>query len=126
MKNNELIAKLQAIKGNPDIVLWNGTVGDYQHIGNLVEGDLVKQTLQDYLERYRMEKCREEKDWKLQLTEEEISECKRYYKNFEYKQNNYVTKEDIQKGRYRRKRVFFIDAKVRGEVSYGRGGDVHY
>ena len=32
MKKNELIAKLQAIKGNPDIVLWNGTVGDYQYI----------------------------------------------------------------------------------------------
>ena len=36
------------------------------------------------------------------------------------------SKEDIKKGYYRRKRVFFIDAKVRGEVSYGRGGDVHY
>ena len=94
MKKNELIAKLQAIKGNPDIVLWNGTVGDCQHIGNLVEGDLVKQTLQDYLERCRMEKCRDEKDWKVQLTEDEISECKQYYKNFEYEQNNYVTNEE--------------------------------
>ena len=72
MKKNELIAKLQAIKGNPEIVLWNGTVGDYQHIGSLVEGDLVKQTLHDYIERCRMEKCRDEKDWKVQLTEDEI------------------------------------------------------
>ena len=126
MKKNKLIAKLQAIKGNPDIVLWNCTVGDYQHIGNLVEGDLVKQTLENYLERCRMKKCLDEKDWKVQLSEDEISECKRYYKSFEYEQNNYVTKEDIKKGYYRRKRVFFIDAKVRGEVSYGRGGDVYY
>ena len=41
MKKNDLIELLNGIKGNPDIVLWNGMVGDYMHIKGLEEGDLL-------------------------------------------------------------------------------------
>lgn len=44
MRKNDLIAKLQNIKGNPEVVLWNGFVGDYQHLAEPTEGDLVKKT----------------------------------------------------------------------------------
>ena len=58
MRKNDLIKLLQAIEGNPDIVLWNGIVGDYQNISTkLVEGELYKQTFEDYFESFRKERC---------------------------------------------------------------------
>ena len=62
MKKNDLIKLLNSIEGNPDIVLWNGFVRDYQDISKeLVKGDLVKISLDWYLETCRMERCRKEK-----------------------------------------------------------------
>ena len=61
-----------------------------------------------------MEKCLDEKDRKIKLTEDEISECKRYYKSFEYEQNNYVTKEDIKKAT---KEYVDTNIKILDEVS---------
>ena len=64
MRKNDLIKLLQTIEGNPEIVLWNGFVGDYQNISpKLVEGDLVKKTLEYYLEHNRMVRCIKENNW---------------------------------------------------------------
>ena len=126
MKKNDLIKKLQGIKGNPDIVLWNGFVGDYQHIAEPTEGDLVKETLENYLEMCRLETARDAKDWDLQLPPDEVEELKGSYRDFKYEHNNYITQEDIREGRYKKKRVIYLPAKLRNETSYGRGGDLHY
>lgn len=126
MKKNDLIAKLQKIKGNPDVVLWNGFVGDYQHLAEPSEGDLVKQTKEYYLEMNRLQDARDAKDWDLQLSSEEIKELESIYNTFSYEHNNYVTEDHIKKKRYKKKRVVFISAKLRGETSYGRGGDLKY
>lgn len=40
MKKNTLIKLLQNIKGNPDIVLWNGFVDDYMHISKDI-GEII-------------------------------------------------------------------------------------
>ena len=46
MKKNDLIKLLNTIEGNPDVVLWNGFVGDYQDISKeLVKDDLLKISL---------------------------------------------------------------------------------
>lgn len=126
MRKNDLIVKLQAIKGNPEVVLWSGFVGDYQHLAQPTEGDLVKRTLENYLEMCRLEDARDSKNWNLQLSEEAVQELKSYYKKFTYEHNNYVTQEDIKEGRYKSKRVIYLSAKLRGETSYSRGGDLHY
>ena len=58
MKKNDLIKLLNTIEGNPDVALWNGFVGDYQDISKeLVKGDLVKMSLDWYLEMCRIERC---------------------------------------------------------------------
>jgi hypothetical protein len=44
MKKSELIKKLESIEGDPDILFWNGFVGDYQHLGEtLTEVTLYKE-----------------------------------------------------------------------------------
>jgi len=126
MRKNDLIKLLQSMKGNPEVVLWNGFVGDYQHLEKPVEGDLVKQSQEHYLEMCRLQDARDAKNWDLQLPESEVDELKRIYKTFKYEHNNYVTQEDIKEKRYKKKRVIYISAKIRGETSYGRGGDLYY
>ena len=79
MRKNDLIAKLQAIKGNPEVLLWNGFVGDYQRLEKITEGDLVKETEKNYLEMCRLENARDAKDWNLQLSEKEVQDLKKIY-----------------------------------------------
>lgn len=126
MRKNDLIAKLQAIKGNPEVLLWNGFVGDYQHLAEPTEGDLVKVTEEHYLEMCRLQNAIDSKDWNLQLSEKEVQELKKIYRTFKYEHNNYVTQEDVKAKRYRKKMVLYITAKPRGETSYGRGGNLYY
>ena len=127
MRKNDLIKLLQTIEGNPEIVLWNGFVGDYQNISpKLVEGELVKKTLKCYLEHNRMVRCLEENNWQYQLTEEEVSYLTNVYKTFSYEQNNFVTKEDIKEKRYMKKRVIYIQPKLQNKKYYDRLGTVEY
>ena len=43
MRKNDLIKILQDIKGNPEVMLWNGLVQDCTHISNkVIPFDLVK------------------------------------------------------------------------------------
>lgn len=127
MRKNDLIKLLQTIEGNPEIVLWNGFVQDYQDISKeLVKGKLVKLTLDWYLETCRMKRCIDEKDWKYKLTQDEINTYKNYYKDFKYGQNNYVTEEDIKAKRYRVKKVVYLDAKLSNKTYHDRLGSVKY
>lgn len=126
MKKNDLITKLQNIKGNPEVVFWNGFVGDYQQLASPIEGELVKQTLNYYLEMCRLEDCCNARNWDLQITEEKIEELKQVYRRFKYECNEYISEEDIKEGRYKSKKVIWLSTKPRGETSYGRGGDLEY
>lgn len=127
MRKNELIKLLQQLDGNPEILLWNGYVGDYMHISNLVENELVKQTFDHYAKMVEFEEKRNRKDWDYQHTEQDVGELKGCYKKFvEWEINEYVTAEDIENKRYKKKRVVFIGAKPRGKTSYDRLGGVEY
>ena len=127
MRKNNLIKLLQTIEGNPEIVLWNGLVGDYQNISTkLVEGDIVKRTLDDYLSRYRHERCFHEKNWKYQLTQEEENNAKKWYKNIKYEINQYVTEEDIKKKYYMKKRVVYIQPNISNKKYCDRLGTIEY
>ena len=44
MRKNDLIKMLKEIKGNPEVVLWNGMVGDWMPVGKLSESYLTKIT----------------------------------------------------------------------------------
>lgn len=127
MKKNDLIGLLSAIPGNPDIKLWNGMVGDWMDIDKqLVPADLVKQTFEHYAEMVRVERCIDLKNWDIKLSDEEIAELRQCYKKFDWECNEYVDEEDIKKKRYRRKNIFYINAKRRGQSTWDRLGDISY
>lgn len=126
MKKSQLIGLLNQIRGNPDIVLWNGMVGDYMHISNqLLKSTLVAQSFDDWLFRVQHEERRNRNDFDYSIPEEEIIELKKKFKlNWEH--NQFVTKEDIQKGYYRSKQVVYIQAKPKGITTWDRLGSISY
>lgn len=128
MKKSKLIAMLNALPGDPDIKLWNGMVGDWMEIDPvLVEQDIVKQTLEHWLEMCRLEDCRDNNDPDYQMPQEEIAELtKRYPKLHQWEMNPYVTLEDVKEKRYTMKKVLIMQSKRRGVKTFDRMGDITY
>lgn len=128
MRKSELIKMLESIEGNPEIVLWNGFVGDYMHIDpKPIKGDLVKMTESYYLESCRMGDAVHLKKWDYQLPKDEIEFLKKNYKKVcKFEVNSYVTLDDIKEKKYTKKRVVFLNAKIRGEKYSDRLGDMCY
>lgn len=118
---------LQGVKGNPEVLLWNGVVGDYMHIDKPVEGDLVKIDKDYFLETCRLAECRELGDWNHQLSPEEIKDCEKSYKDCHgWEDNQFVTEEDIKERHYRKKRVLYLQPKLRGVTTHDRLGSISY
>lgn len=127
MKKNDLIKKLQSLKGNPDILLWNGMVCDYMHVGQMVEVYLFKMTLSYYLECCRMEQCLNLNDANYQHSEQRIEYLKKMYKKvISWEESEYITLEDVRAGKYTVKKAFMVDAKLRGKISMDRAGSTVY
>lgn len=130
MKKSKLIEMLNALPGDPDIKLWNGMVGDWMEISpTLVQSDLVRMNLAYWLESCRLEDCINRKDWSYQLPAEEVAELTKRHKSGKVNKweiNPYVTLEDIEKKRYSLKKILILQAKIKGEKSYDRMGDISY
>lgn len=127
MRKNTLIEKLQALEGNPQVVLWNGFVHDYVDIGDMVTFPLYKMSLSHYIEVCRLEHCRDISDWSHQHSEERLEYLKRKYKEVvDWEDNPYVTDEDLKSGKYTLKTVFVIDAKTKGKKAWDRLGGISY
>lgn len=126
MRKNDLIKKLQEIKGNPEILLWNGMVGDWMAIGGLKESYLTKITKEFWVRSIENERIVDLKDGSYRLPKEDVDRAEKRWKKFEWEENPYVTKEDVDRGRYKTKTVFYIDAKLRGISTADRIGGISY
>jgi hypothetical protein len=130
MKKSQLIEMLNKIEGNPEIKLWNGMVGDWMDISpTIVPAELVKMNLKYWLESCRLEDCRDRKDWEYQMPTEEIAELTKRHnsgKVNKWELNEYVTPKDITAKRYAVKTVYILNAKIKGEKTYDRMGDISY
>lgn len=128
MKKNKLIELLNSIEGNPEIVLWNGLVGDYQDISsNLIDDSLVKRTLKDYLHHVELERARSYNDWDRKLSESEIKDLETNYKQIvDWELNDYVTSEDIKQKRYTAKKIVLLQPKLRNAKHFDRLGSISY
>jgi len=127
MRKDQLIKLLQEIEGNPEVVIWNGHVGDYMHIDKPVQSDLVKMTKDYWIESVRLEECVDRGDFTYQLPEHEVKELERRHRNeIPWECGEYVTEEDVDRNRYKRKRVVFIQVKKRGVKTFDRVGVIEY
>jgi hypothetical protein len=128
MKKSKLIAMLNALPGDPDIKLWNGMVGDWMEIDpTLVAQELVKQTLEHWLEMCRLQDCRDRNDWDYQMPAEEVARLtKSYSKLHKWEMNPYITLEDVKAKRYSTKKVLIMQSKRKGVKTFDRFGDISY
>lgn len=127
MKKNKLIELLQSIKGNPEVKIWNGMVGDWMDVC-LVESELVKES-EEFLRWWI------EAEWKQDNNTETIPEdiqkqldgvikerCKGREWDFP---NNYVKDKERWYGK-NRKKIILIDGKKRGKTTFDRLGEISY
>lgn len=128
MRKNDLIKLLQELPGNPEIKLWNGIVGDVVDIKpDVAEVRMVKQSLHDYIERCRLEECRDRKDWEYQFPPEDITDMTKNYKKVcAWEINEYVDDDRIKNKDYLQKKIYVIDAKIMNKSSYDRLGTISY
>ena len=123
MRKNDLIKKLQAMEGNPEIMLWNGLVGDFVPIGHIGDADLVKQTKDNYM---KIAMWRNQRDG-VQPDTEYLKELEQTYQRVcKYELNRFVTQEHVKAGYYKKKRIMYIDAKLTGKRSMDRRGVIEY
>lgn len=130
MRKNKLIELLQSIEGNPEILLWNGYVGDYMDIDkDLAERSLVKMTFPHYVNTIWMEELRDnpELGWDHKFSDEKMLSLKKSYKQYiKWEFNEYVYTEDIAEKHYMEKQIVLINSKPRGVKTFDRWGDISY
>jgi len=128
MKKSKLIEMLNRLEGDPEIKLWNGMVGDWMDIDKeLVPSDVVKQTLEHWLEMCRIEACRDRQDRDYQLPAEEVAQLKKDYNRINtWELNPFVTLEDVKEKRYKLKNIYILNAKPKGVKAFDRVGDIDY
>lgn len=123
MKKNDIIKMLEAIPGNPEIMLWNGMVGDVQNIDPvLIKERLVKYEKEPYLRAVEHETRGDGEEW----TEAERKYWEKVWNAQGYEMNQFVYADDIKKGLYRAKQVYIMQAKLSGKKTFDRFGEISY
>jgi hypothetical protein len=119
MRKNELIKCLQRLKGNPEILLFNGAVNDWNSVGEVAESELVKLTFDEYVFLSRARR----NDGEELLSLEELRQD---YKKEIWADNGHVKEEHIKDGRYKKKSVAYLLAKARNLTAQDRLGQITY
>lgn len=124
MKKNDLIKLLASIDGNPEVMLWNGLVGDVTHIEqNVTCTQLTKMSEKYFLRTVENEYRLDNKP----ITEESIKHSlKCYRKNYKFEFDQFVTQEDIDSKKYLKRNVVVIQPKLTGKTFFDRIGKVKY
>jgi hypothetical protein len=124
MRKNDLIKKLQAIEGNPEVVLWNGYVGDWMPLGEPDYLDLVKITKEFWFRSVENERIRD--GISHEFSEKEKLQLSRQWSKFQWEMNPHVTQEDVKNNWYKKKTVVVLDAKPKGVKTFDRLGGLEY
>jgi hypothetical protein len=113
MRKRQLIELLEKISGNPEVVLWEGFVGDYMHIDkDITVHELVKRS-RDLIGL----RCK---------SKEEIEQAFRN-QDWDFPNPNIETIEEYNKwyGQHKKK-VILISPKPRGKSTFDRLGNISY
>lgn len=120
MRKNDLIKMLNEIEGNPEVVLYNGMVGDWMHIDNpkVFKFNRIKKSFK--IESINLE--RKFRDKLPELSEEEIKNVK--CDEFEIGEGNRwnVLKDE----NFEHKNRILLQGKLRGIKTFDRAGTIEY
>lgn len=126
MRKNDLITLLESVKGNPEIMVWNGFVEDFQPLSKTLNTiQLHKLTLQGYKERVNWQM---QKEGNQALKDDKISDLYKQHKIGEWEYFAYYppSEEDIKDGFYKTKTVYTLEPKLTGKTYTDRLGSIDY
>ena len=124
MRKNDLIKLLQDIKGNPEIMLWNGYVEDVVPINKSIqESSMFKMTFEGYKDRVNIE--RKVRDNLPEYSDEEVKKMYNQYKIGAWKFYAYYAPEKGDDW-YKEKRILVISPKITGKQAFDRLGNINY
>jgi hypothetical protein len=124
MRKNDLINLLSGIQGNPEVMLWNGLVGDVVPIKKEVANvSLMKEKLDKYINGYRYELKIDTNNVNAELDQDELNRIKRQYNKIKYE---YLENIGLDYTRYKKKNIVVLQAEEKGETYFDRLGSVKY
>ena len=117
MRKNDMIKFLEGIKGNPEIVIYRDSVGDWFSLAEPYEYKLSRLTRESYVRQINAERSRDQLP---ELTDEEIKEVKLE----EWEINRSEKREKIWSHNF--KNVVVLQSKPRGISTFDRFGGLDY
>lgn len=126
MRKNELIALLESVKGNPEIMVWNGFVKDFQPLAKtLNSAQLQKLTLKGYKERVNWQM---QKEGNNPIDDDKVNELYKANKIGEWEYFAYYppSEDDFRDGSYKSKIVYVLEPKLAGKKYMDRLGSINY
>ena len=124
MKKSKLLALLNGIDGDPDILLWNGFVNDWQDIDTKPVFDTLSKPTFNHIKRMvEIERALKLNVHTYKLAEDDIAELKsKYGSTYNWEINEYANTNQ-----YKRKKVVFLNAKLRNTTIIDRvNGSIGY
>lgn len=121
MKKQELIDYLQNIKGNPDVIFYNGFVDDWHNI-SIEENILSREVANDVEYRKILDFERDEKGIN-PITDNEFSNWIKKHKKGKWILNEI---EECSLYKIQKKKIILIQAKIKGENYFDRCGKMSY
>jgi hypothetical protein len=115
MKKSKLLALLNSIDGDPDILFWNGFVNDWQDIDTKPVFDTLSKPTFNHIKRMvEIERALQRNDHTYKLPDDDIAALKsKYTGKYNWEINDYVSDVQVKDKHYKRKTVVFLNAKSR-------------
>ena len=131
MRKNQLIELLQEIKGNPEVMVWNGLVDDYMPIGSVDTNTLYKQSV-EFIYRnlaYNYQEINNSFDKPpIEIQEKLREKATLLFKKETYELPNMYLDQDQFSDWYgnNKKVIISLNPKPTGKVSEGRSCNITY
>ena len=131
MRKNQLIELLQEIKGNPEVMVWNGLVDDYMPLGSVDTNTLYKQSI-DFIYKHLIYD-HQERNNSFDKPPVEIQEKFREKATALFKKETYeMPNMYLDQGQFsdwygdNKKTIISLNPKPTGKVSEGRSCNITY
>ena len=131
MRKNQLIELLQGIKGNPEVMVWNGLVDDYMPIGSVDTNTLYKQSI-DFIYKKLVYDYQERNNSfdkpPVEIQEKFREKATALFKKETYELPNMYLDQDQFSDWYgnNKKAIISLNPKPTGKVSEGRSCNLTY
>ena len=131
MRKNQLIELLQGIKGNPEVMVWNGLVDDYMPLGSVDTNTLYKQSI-DFIYKKLVYDYQERNNSfdkpPVDIQEKFREKATALFKKETYELPNMFLDQDQFSDWYgnNKKAIISLNPKPTGKVSEGRSCNLTY